>query len=98
MITLIKRPPGCPAGALDVRLDVSLNDFNTPSDELKALFKECKNTKRKVGCIVQQYTPSFYFSYDPANQGRTESSLLAALCMPKPEVHVSQDSGGESWR
>ena len=97
MITIINRPQAPYVPSLEVLLDLSLNDVDTPSDELKALLKECKTTKRKVGCVLQQYAPSVYFSYDPANQAHTEAGLLAALCMPKPEIHVSQASGGESW-
>ena len=96
MLTLIKRPYGRGAGSLDVLLDVSLNDFDAPSEELKALLKQCKTTKLKVGHVLQRDTPSLYFSYDHANQTAHESALLATLCMPKPEVHVSQSTGGES--
>ena len=95
MITLINRPYGRGAGTLEVLLDVSANNFDTPSDELKAMLKESKTTKRKVGCILQQFSPSLYFSYDPVNQAHMEASLLAALCMPKHEVNVTQGAGGE---
>lgn len=97
MITVINRLHGSGLGTLEVLLGVCAEDLDQPHDELMALLEECKTTKRKVGCILNEYAPSIYFSYEPANQAQTETSLLSALCMPQPAVYVSSTSEVVSW-
>lgn len=97
MITVINRPQSHRTSSLEVLLDVSVKDFDHPSVELKALLNECKTTKRKVGCVLHQYAPSVFFSYDLNNQGQYEVALVAALCTPANEVHVTQGGEVESW-
>lgn len=97
MITVINRPQSLRTPSLEVFLDVSVKDFDPPSDELKALLNECKTTKRKVGCVLHQFAPNVFFSYDPANQGQHEVALVAAVCTPANEVHVTQGGDVESW-
>ena len=94
MITLIRHPAAHYTGHYEVLLDVVIQDLKEPTDETRALITEACAASRKVGCILRQFGGNTYFSYDPVNQAQLEVSLLAALAVPKTDVHVEQSSGG----
>lgn len=93
MNTLIHRALSPHAGRVDARLDLSPNDIDEMTSELATLFKDAREAKRKVGCVLQQFGADFYFSYDDGNRNQLETSLVAALVVvPKPDVHVTRES------
>jgi hypothetical protein len=96
MITLLNIIDSRGASQVEVLLDICAKDFTVPSPTLKKLLAECKQTKRKVGCVSRTYGGTTFFSYDLLNQPQLESRLLAALSTPQTEVHVTQ-GGHESW-
>jgi hypothetical protein len=95
MITLLNIIDSCGASQVEVLLDIGAKDFAAPSPTLKKLLTECKTTKRKVGCISRTSGATTFFTYDPANQAQVEASLIAALSIPKSEVHVTQERSSE---
>ena len=94
MITLMKTIDHRGDTLIEVSLDVSLKNYGEPASELRELFEQCRSTKRKVGSIWRKFGGNTYFTYDPNYQPQVEVALLAALSMPKSEVHVTQ--GGYS--
>ena len=93
MITLLTHPEGPWTYRQTVLLDVTLKDINEPPDEARSLFNEAKVNNRKVGCIQRYFGGDTYFTYDPAIQAQHEISLIAALAIPKADVHVTQNAG-----
>ena len=96
MITLLNIIDRRGAGQVEVLLDIGTKDFTAPSPALKKLLAECKPTKRRVGCISRTSGTSTFFTYDPENQAQVETSLIAALTVPKSDVHVTQE-GSREW-
>jgi hypothetical protein len=98
MLTIFYHPATTYSPGIEVILDMSLKDVDEVTDELTAMFKEASKAKRKVGCVIRQFGGTTYFTYDDATRAQLEISLIAALIVPKSDVHVSQDSGGsETW-
>lgn len=90
MITLLHHPTGSHSAGIKVLLDIALKDLDSVPDDIRDLIKEAKTLNRKVACILRQLGGDTYFTYDPANRSQLEISLIAALAVPKTDVHVSQ--------
>lgn len=98
MITLINQPEMRGVPPVQILLDVSLRDIDTPSHEFREMCKTAKAANRKVGAILRKFDANSYFSYEVANQGQLEIALLAAHAVPKTDVYVNQNCGGsEKW-
>lgn len=65
-------------------------DFDLPSAELKELLKDCQSTKRKVGRVVHQCAPSFFFTSDLAVQDQSEVALVASMITPASQIYDTQ--------
>jgi hypothetical protein len=99
MTTLLHHPYAHGSGSVDVQLDLSLNDIDDMTTELANLVKDAKAAQRKVGCVIQQFGGNTYFTYDDASRAQLEISLIAALVVPKADVHVTQESGrSATWK
>lgn len=98
MSALFYHPAAPYSAGITVLLDVLIKDIDGQTDELTRIFKDAKTKKRKVGCVIRQFGGNSYFTYEDANRVNLELMLIAALIMPKTDIHVSQDSGGgASW-
>ena len=94
MINLLHHPEGPLTYHLRVLLDINAADIELLPDELGDLFSAAQSQNRKVGCIQRGFGGDTYFTYDPANQAQHEISLIAALSVPKADVHVEQINRG----
>jgi hypothetical protein len=91
MITVLHHPRDSYSPEIRVLLNVSLVDLEKIPAEAHVLFKEAKSPKREVGCILRQFGGDTFFTYEPANRFQLEMSLIAALAVPKTDIHVSQN-------
>lgn len=90
MITVLHHPGAAYSPKVRVLFDIAPDDLEELSVEVHDLFEEAKSLRREVGCILRQFGGDTLFTYEPANRFQFEISLIAALAVPKTDVHVSQ--------
>lgn len=94
MITLLKRLSSRSSGRMDALLDITLKDFDNPTQDLLDSLKEAKANGRNV---THQFGGDAYFLYDPANQTQVEVALSTASLLPSPQLHVESTGARGSW-
>ena len=98
MITLLQVTTGPREFHVTILLDMSAKEVKQLGGDSGDLVKDATAAGRKVGAIVRTWGNAF-FTYDAANRGQTDTSLISAFLAPQREVVVNNSfGGGQQWK